>query len=487
MNHCIIFNVDKGVLLRRPAGAYRIATYLREHNWDVEVVEFTTFWDIEQLKQLLLQRVNKNTKFIGFSYLFVSEPIALIDKLGIWLKKIYPHIKILLGSPNKYRFHHDYVDYNINGFGEIATLQLLNYLFANGTAPKFSMSMISGKRIDANVHYPAYPMNSLMIKYQERDFIESHEWLGIEFSRGCMFSCAFCNYPVLGVKGDYTRDSADFEYQIRDAYDNWGVKHYYVADETFNDRTEKITKFADIVENLNFEPYFTGCIRADLLISRPADREELLRMNFYGHLYGVESFNTPSARAIGKGMDSDRIKNGLIEIKEYFEIKSNHRYRGHLSLIAGLPYESIESLYRSRDWVVKNWQKQSYNMHPLEIPIHELDNPSKIGMNWSKYGYSNALNDSELANLKLRKQINAEELLVWKNEHMNVDMAQHIAAEVETEKYKDTNDFRINNYALIRLGLPENLYDRLAVKEKDNLTDIPMKFIKRYINKKLDL
>ena len=487
MYKCLIFNVDKGQLLRRPAGAYRIAHYLRENNWDAEVIEFTTFWSLVQLQQLCRQRITKDVKFIGLSYLFVDEPITLIDIFGTWFKSEYPDIKILLGSPNKYRFNHKYIDYNINGFGEVALLELLKYLFSNGTIPKFSLATNSGKGIEANSMYPSFPMNSLNIMYEDRDFLQSYEWLGIEFARGCKFACAFCNYPVLGVKGDYSRDAEDFELQMRDAYDRFGITKYYVADETFNDRTEKITKFADVVEKLNFTPFFTGCVRADLMISRHKDKEELLRMQFLGHLYGVESFYTPASRSIGKGMESDRMKQGLIDSKEYFENNGTGRYRGTVSLIAGLPHEPINSLYETKKWLVDHWQGQSYNMLPLEVPISEFDSPSKIGVNWAKYGYTDVGHDRSFDDLKLRNMITAKKQLYWKNEHMDIKIAHQISNNVQDEKNKLENDFRIINYALIRIGLPTNLDELMLVKERDVYPIFPKDLVDSYIEKKLAL
>jgi radical SAM superfamily enzyme YgiQ (UPF0313 family) len=484
---CLIFNVDKGHLLRRPAGAYRIAHFLREHGWDAEVIEFTTFWSLEQLKELCKQRIDSSVKFIGLSYLFVDEPIEQIEIFGTWFKSTYPDIKILLGSPNKYRFNSSYIDYNINGFGEVALLELLKYLFSNGPSPKFSMFTNSGKNIEANSSYPAYPLSSLNILYEDRDFLEPHEWLGIEFARGCKFACAFCNYPVLGVKGDHTRDAEDFEIQVRDAYDRFGITKYYVADETFNDRTEKVTKFANVVDKLNFEPFFTGCVRADLMISRPDDKEELLRMKFLGQLYGVESFCTPASRSIGKGMDSDRMKQGLIDIRNYFENNDSKRFRGTISLIAGLPHESQDSLYETKQWLLDHWQGQSFNMIPLEVPISEFDSPSKIGINWSKYGYTDISDDPKYKDYKLRNMITAKTQLFWKNDHMDIDIAHKIAKEVENIKYENDNDFRIINFALMRIGLPTDLDKLLLVLEKDNYPKFPREFIDLYIEKKLNL
>ena len=62
-----------------------------------------------------------------------------------------------------------------------------------------------------------------------------------------------------------------------------------IADETFNDRLDKIRKFADVVESLNFQPWFSAFIRGDLLISQRNTWNELVRMNVMGHSMGLET------------------------------------------------------------------------------------------------------------------------------------------------------------------------------------------------------
>lgn len=485
MNKGIIFNADNNTMYRRSIGAHRLATYLRqEYDWDIEIVDFAAFWSLEHLKEFAIQRINSDTKFIGFSYTFISDPQPNIENFGVWLKKIYPHVQIILGGPNIYRYKNSYTDYNVYGFSERALVALLKYLFSNGEKPKFNLLSTSGKALDANTMYPSFPMQSLMVKYEPRDFIQAHEWLGVEFARGCKFKCTFCNYPVLGVKGDYSRDADDFEIQMRDAYDNWGVKHYYVTDETFNDRTEKITKFADVVERLNFSPYYTGFIRADLLVKRPLDRIELLRMNFLGQFYGIETFYPAAMKSIGKHVNPTILKDGLLTIKEYFTAGSDNRYRGHISLIAGLPHEPIDSIYESGRWLLTNWQKQAYSIYPLEIPIGTLDLPSLISSNYTKYGYSVA---SELNEYETSRSCNStSKFLMWANEHMTVKDADRIAAEIESWKFQDNNDFRQGNFSLLKLNLPHDLNDRLLVADGIKLA-LPSEFISNYIHKKLSI
>lgn len=483
MYKCFILNADNGFLIKRGLGAYRIASFLRENNWDAEVIEFAIHWTFDQLKEMARSRIDSNFKFIGISTLFLNEKVPVLEFFLDWVKKEYPHIKIILGGPERYRYNNPNIDYNINGYGEKSLLVLLEYLFSNGSTPKFSMHLNSGKNIAANEHYPAYPMKSLMVKYEDRDFINKDEWLGTEFARGCVFSCAFCNFPVLGVKGDYSRDADDFERQVKDAYDRFGITNYYCTDETFNDRTEKITKFADVVEKLNFTPYFTGFIRADLLVSRPMDREELLRMNFLGHFYGVETFYHQSGKVIGKGMNPDKLKQGLIDIKNFFERHVNNKFRATISLIAGLPHEPKESLYETKEWLKENWQGHAFSMYPLEIPNSEFYNSSKISADWQKYGYRDISKSTE--NNLQGSAMDYKDILIWANEFMTIYDAEKISKDVES--LKDDYPYMYGNFALIRSGLG-SLNERLNLLDRRiSLREVHKPFVNDYINKKLSL
>jgi hypothetical protein len=210
-------------------------------------------------------------------------------------------------------------------------------------------------------------------------------------------------------------------------------------------------------------------------------------MNMLAQLYGVESFNTPSSRAIGKGMDSDRMKAGLIEIRKYFESHGTNRYRGTVSLIAGLPHETVETVRQSKQWLLDNWQGHAFNILPLEIPISEYDTPSKIGLDWKKYGYEDVSDDPKFADLKQRNLITSHKLLIWKNKHMDVGTAHDLYREIESIKFEEANDFRVNNFSIVRLGLPPGLDDRLAVTEKQKHPQVPIEFFNSYINKKLSI
>jgi len=428
----IIFNVTQQPYLSRPLGGHRIAHYLREQGWDIEVVDWANWWTVEQLKYFWKLRWSTNIKFIGFGHLF-SMWDSKLEEFCSWVKLFYKDVVIISGSSVKPQFKSEMIDYYIQGFGEIAITHLLKYLFADGEAPKV---LFGTKIIPAIDQYPAFPMNSLMVEYEKRDFIKPSEWLTVEFARGCMFECAYCNFPVLGVKGDYSRTAEDFKKQLQTSYDQWGVKNYLVSDETFNDKTSKIIKFADAVESLSFDPWFSGYIRADLLISRPQDKEHLLRMNFLGQYYGIESFKYESAKAVGKGMRSERLKQGLLELKQYFT--SRKQYRGHISLIVGLPHDSKNDIINSYNWLKQYWFDQAISFHTLYIPnIKGSEKQSKFSFNRAKYGYTESTNKDPIEAVVFKRgkrTIPINDDWNWQSAYMNKHESVEIINQIHLEK-----------------------------------------------------
>ena len=494
MNKCILFNIStrSDDLLRGP-GMYRIAHWLREHEWDVESIEYANYWTADELKALARSRIDANTKFLGFSHMF-SIWSDTLEEFCLWMKLTYPDVVLISGSSVRPSFTSKAIDYYVQGFGEQAILVVLKYLFSNGTRPKINIFNNGLKKIiAANDHYPAYPMKSLMIKYEDRDFVESWEPLGIEFARGCMFACDFCNFPVLGVKGDYTRDADDFVLQVRDAYDRFGVTNYLVADETFNDRTDKITKFADAVEQLDFQPWFSGFIRADLLISRPKEREELLRMNFLGQYYGIESLNTKTAKSVGKGMDCERVKQGLVEIKNYFKTHGRKQYRGTISLMVGLPHETMETMQTTKQWLIDHWQGENFVVFATEIGISDMDKKSKMSADYEKYGYT-IMTAEQIEEAKTRSKYPAvfihmnHGLLMWENQHMNYFDAVAIADDFYKMLYNNQYDFTIDCWAMFHPGIIGGLNSKLARKRGTwmEAEGVGNNIIKNYITKKLN-
>jgi len=495
MYHALIFSVHTmRPAYRRPPGAHRIASFLREHGWDVEVIDWVENWSLEELQELARSRITSRTVFCGFSTFF-SAWTDHTETLATWLKQQYPDIKLVVGGQSKPRMTSKSIDYYVTGFGENALLALIQSFISNssGKGITFDPKYFGNKKvITANHYYPSYPMKSLMIQYEDRDFIEPDEWLTVEFARGCIFKCLYCNFPVLGVKEDHTRDADDFYNQMKDTYDRFGVTNYFVSDETFNDYSEKIIKFADAADRLTFEPFFSGFIRGDLLVSRPQDWEHLSRLGFLGHFYGIESMNHKTAKAIGKGMHPEKLREGLLKAKDYFKTHDRKLYRGNIALMVGLPFETENSMKESLDWIVKNWQGESAEVWPLEIPLsYQEDVLSGLSLDYKKWGYRESsiepyvFDDDEVA--KQAEVKHGISNLNWENDHWNFRRCQEISA--DWARNYGNFDFRLGPFGLNMLGDEKSkIEDLLALNVKNISIKVQEeKRIKNYIRKKLSL
>ena len=428
MNHALIFNVHE-MGNRRPAGAHRIASYLREHEWDVEVIDWPVYWKLEELQELCNSRITSNTVFCGFGCFwgFWNEKFEI---LAAWIKTKWPNVKHIYGSNTNPRFSSKSIDYYVVGYGEKAIIEVVKSLVGN-TNVKLAFDPLffgSKKVISANQSYPAFPMRSLKIIYEDRDHIIPSEWLTTELARGCKFSCKFCNYPILGVKSDHSRDAEDFEIQMRDTYDRFGVTNYYISDETINESTDRLNKYADVVEKLNFTPLYYGFIRADLMVADPGQLEAMTRMRMLGHYYGVETMHHPTGKIIGKGMNPDKLMPGILNAKNI--LSKVGPYRGTISLICGLPQETHSTWQKGVQWLKDNWAGEGVNLFALDITTDPLDAKlSYISQNYKQLGYRESTKPLEDFKDPDMKAEYGQSLLNWENDDMTLSQSIKLVEE----------------------------------------------------------
>lgn len=388
---------ERKVSLRRAAGAHKIASYLREQGADVEVIDYAFIWTFEELKDLWKSRYYSKTLFLGISTTF-HQASAHLWQFVEWVRENYPHIAIIGGTQSIDKLLGFHCDYYIYGYGEIAAFELIKNI-KDGTTSKIKYNEINGKKvINAQINYKAFPKKELSVSYEDRDFIKPHEVLDIEFARGCIFQCAFCTYPILGVRDDHSRCEHNLHKELLENYERWGTTRYNISDETANDYHKKLERYASVVRKLPFKPDMQGYARADILVGTEKHWQTYVDLGFMSHFYGVESLTHAAAKSIGKGMDSERLKDGLLKFKEWAYKNNDGFYVAFMSLIAGLPNETYETLTEQVEWLRKNWYDQFSVMGVLQIHMpnatsqykefaKDLGNVSLIERDPAGYGY----------------------------------------------------------------------------------------------------
>ena len=102
-----------------------------------------------------------------------------------------------------------------------------------------------------------FDITTLNHQWHSKDCILPGETLPIEISRGCIFKCNFCSYPLNGKKKfDYLRDPALIKEELIYNYENFQTTNYFFADDTFNDSTLKLESLHKVITELPFKIKF---------------------------------------------------------------------------------------------------------------------------------------------------------------------------------------------------------------------------------------
>ena len=442
MYNAIIFTDCWGPISNIPAiGAYKCAHSLRKNGYTCLVINHVGEFEFDELINLLDQSIGPDTRLLGFSTTFMANKPETISSGSVadgftsrheillpqsveFEKKIIKYVRdknnlvktVVGGTKANVNYSNRDIDYVCIGYSEVSIVNLMDHLI-KGIDLENSHRNIFGRVILDDRYAPSYEFAKEDMIWLDTDVV-NHKCLPIEFSRGCIFQCKFCSYPLIGKKNlDYVKSYNCLYKELQNNYEQFGVKSYLVLDDTFNDNVEKLKQIESVIAKLDFQPEFWAYIRLDLLCTRPETLDMLYRIGVRSMQFGIETMHPGAAKIIGKGFDRNKLIAKLDEIAErYPDI-----YTG-TGLIAGLPGETPDDLRKtserliSREIKIHNW---------LWSPLY-LERPgmvtytSEFGRNFEKYGYVDQAPEipSQIVN--------------WKSVDMTRDEAMELAKELNT-------------------------------------------------------
>ena len=301
---------------------------LERAGYDVVMCEY----NLRDMNATVLSRlVSEKADVYSFSC-YIWNIASMLD-LAADLKALLPNSKIVFGGPEASfeceRFESDFIDYIIRGEGEEAIVKLCDAIKNNEKTDRI---------IDGGI--PPV-MNDEGILYREGDF-ESGTMLYYESSRGCPYRCAYCLSSISGkVRAKSVeqtlRDLREFE-----TLDS-KIKIIKFVDRTFNfdiNRANAIWRALlrdEFTKNYHFE------VCANLLNEESFEIFEQMTKGKIQLEIGLQSTNNDTLNVISRHLDAQKI------ISAASRIKSLDNIHVHLDLIAGLPYEDMQSFRTSFD------------------------------------------------------------------------------------------------------------------------------------------
>lgn len=379
----------------RAIGPFRLRTAFETAGYSLKAIDYAWALDQDQMINLLSALVTEKTKILGISaawYDFPSNKWAQDDSFFKRFRNLFPNITIVVGGTKTTASSllYNQCDWFVSGFSDIAFVKLTDYLYGK-TSDLIYITDAHGnpgetKIVSADKDYQIINVDSIETVFKAEDGFLAHQPLPIEISRGCIFKCAFCTHPFLGKKSyDYIRTAESIGSELRRNYELFGTYRYMISDDTFNDSYEKldiVKRAIEIAKLSKFE--FVSYIRPELIITKPDMLSMLLDLGIKGGFIGLESMRKESRQVVGKG----------IEVERVFEIAQTLNENGvkmHASLIAGLPNDSEEEIYRWNDYLIENRNRlfRSWSFNALGLMrTGRGDVPySLFEKNPSQYGY----------------------------------------------------------------------------------------------------
>lgn len=476
----------------RSIGAYRLATELRWAGYAVEVIDFLSWWNIDDL--LAYIDSGPTPLWIGFSTTFMGQGKdgKIINEQHPWdfltrfeendqyfWSEIKKRAPVIIGGSKVTRLKYFYdADWVISGYADNAIVPISDYISGKSDELKFDTEKIQHiitnkeyeiKVINCEKDYPVTDISKIETLFHESDFIELGEALPLEISRGCIFKCAFCAFPLNGKnKNDYIRPRISILKDISRYQTKYKTNRYLFMDDTFNDTVEKMKMIKEVYDSVYpFEFWSYG--RLDLIAAKPEMLELINQIGWKYMTFGVETFNRDAGKKIGKGADPEKLKKILTEIR-----KLHPTSWFIFEMIVGLPGETEASINETVDWFLNNidlWD---------EIHFKELSVNNKNYDTW----VSQMALEPEKFGIKIVSFNPKNYGLKWEHDTMNTDKASdlshHAYRRISMVKKRTQHNyfFEVENISQDLLNLYKG--DKILAYRQS----IESRF-KRYIQKKL--
>ena len=460
------------VLVYRTLGVYKLCHQLRKENYTALGIDHFHMFDWQSMENLLHKVISEKTKFVGISVThlmdvtgndvhdpdkeqsytsldvkntFAPQGKDFENKMVETIKTLNPNCKIVIGGHiHSQTVANQNIDYAIRGHCEKTIVEFMRFL-----ENKKNNIKIDDHSRPAVIHGDepnSYEFTKGGMIWNYEDVLNA-KVLPIETARGCIFNCKFCSYPLRGKKKlDYILDENLLYQELESNYENLGITHYSLIDDTFNDSEEKLDQILKVVKKLQFQPIFWCYARLDLLAMKKQRLEKMYDIGVRSIFFGIETLNQPTGKIIGKGFDPDK----QVEMVRLIRDRYGNEISTHGSFIIGMPEESIENSAKTAEKCLSQ-ELPLHSWHFKPLYIRQVANfKSQIEQDYIKYGY-------EIE--KIEKNV-----MYWKNQKTSFIEAKNLANDINKRSYQHPRHHLANQTSWSLLN-----YDKFDLERCNNM------------------
>jgi radical SAM superfamily enzyme YgiQ (UPF0313 family) len=318
-------------LIWPPLGLCRIAKFLTDHGYDVQIIE-------DALNKYDLDHIITATSeldFVGMGAMTIQVP--RVEELTSHIRQNSEAV-IVCGGPHysAVRVLPPGCDALVVSDGEQAFSEIING----------KRGIVRGESVKEYIEVDFSFIDYL--RYGDH-LIDGTRAISLLTARGCPFNCKFCgsprmfgrkvtNYPLEAVVSNMSKLSS-----------RYNIKAFRIMDDTFTVDNKRVLQFCDFVESFQWRMSCPTNIRT-------IDANVLKRMKEVGFEFvaiGAESADPTVLALANKQQSKDDIRNAVIKINEA-------GLKAELLFIIGLPGETVKSLSDTIQFVS---ELKAYRMH----------------------------------------------------------------------------------------------------------------------------
>lgn len=301
-------------------------------------------------------------------------------ELGALIKQNNPEVLLVSGGPHPTVFPQkwlEYVDVVITGEGEISFAKLIErfklgkdlYSDNPGICIKGSTITYSPHVDPDEIEFPAYEQLEPPLQFYTKGGRVVKPFMApILTSRGCPYSCTFCDKSVHGTNFR-PRSYQSVLKEIHWLRKEHGIKQIDIMDDNFTFDTERAGKILDgIIQIGDFAINCQNGLRADKL------NEELIKKMKCAGVFktgiGIESGSIDILRRIEKKLDLEQVQRAIKWLR-------NEKITVHGYFIIGFPFETSSDIEKTLKFAVEADPHFANFSHYLPIPGTKLYNDLK--------------------------------------------------------------------------------------------------------------
>lgn len=259
------------------------------------------------------------------------------------LKTLAPQHAIVLGGPQvsyvaagELEKFYPRADYFIRGYGENAMLALAMGHIQNG---HWGLHIAGAPDLAQRADYPLddLPSPHLDGAAPIGDFVR---W---ETQRGCSFQCTFCQHKQPGARLRRSAMGYDRLQLELQAFHEAGVRRVAVLDPIFNTNPDRSVRLLDDIKKTDLNAHWSLQCRFEFVNDEFLDAVLSLNATLE---FGMQTANKAEALAVGR-------PNNMGKVEAVIDNLNCRRIPYEVSLIYGLPLQTLDSFRRSVDWLLQ--------------------------------------------------------------------------------------------------------------------------------------